>query len=366
MTPLPPSLGPLATDRFPAISEVTWLPARAVLGGEASDFTPWLAQPSVLEMLGTALKLEGLTAVRQEHPVLGKRLDILATAEDERGEEVAVCIENQYGMSDADHLGRLIAYLAQHETGRAVWVVEVAHDAYVAAVRFLNRTSTEDVGYYLVQVRFTHGSGNTYQVHFEVLAAPIAWERPTARTRRPINLARVDWVRALFDTIHPGLLGAGFPSLNMHVRGNYIGVRWPKDVWIREQGRRLSVRATRGSLIVAVNLMSYASREANAVAVSILQSEIGEIVAQRMPSGSRINWGAPKAQQGQREQVLIVRDDLGYTDGDVDEAGEWITEVLGTWLAIVREFQITDLDSRVATIHGPSAKVDDTDDGEEG
>ena len=100
-----------------------------------------------------------------EHNVLGKRLDILATALDESGEEVAVCIENQYGMSDPDHLGRLIAYLAQHERGRAVWVVERARDAFVAAVRFLNRTSSDDVGYYLVQVRFTHGTSG-YQVHF--------------------------------------------------------------------------------------------------------------------------------------------------------------------------------------------------------
>jgi hypothetical protein len=77
--------------------------------------------------LGTALRLEDLRAVTTEHNVLGKRLDILAAATDENGEEVAVCIENQYGMSDADHLGRLIAYLPQHDRGRAVWVVEQAH-----------------------------------------------------------------------------------------------------------------------------------------------------------------------------------------------------------------------------------------------
>jgi hypothetical protein len=68
----------------------------------------------------------------------------LATATDENGEEIPVCIENQYGVSDGDHLGRLIAYLAQHERGRGVWIVEHAHDAFVAAVRFLNRTSTDD------------------------------------------------------------------------------------------------------------------------------------------------------------------------------------------------------------------------------
>ena len=96
-------------------------------------------------------------------------------------------------MSDPDHLGRLIAYLAQHERGRAVWVVERAHDAFVAAVPFLNRTSSEDVGYYLVQVRFTHGTSDTYQVLFEVLAAPIALEKggqETGLSKQPVNTSQ--------------------------------------------------------------------------------------------------------------------------------------------------------------------------------
>jgi hypothetical protein len=93
------------------------LPARNVLGGEASDFTPWLHLQDNLDVLGRALGLDDLTAGSTEHNVLGKRLDILASATDEDGQEVPVCIENQYGTSDASHLGRLVAYLAQQERG---------------------------------------------------------------------------------------------------------------------------------------------------------------------------------------------------------------------------------------------------------
>jgi hypothetical protein len=62
----------------PQITPVEWLPARDVPGGEASDSTPWLHQN--LHALGTALTLEDLTADEMEQNVLGKRLDILATA----------------------------------------------------------------------------------------------------------------------------------------------------------------------------------------------------------------------------------------------------------------------------------------------
>ena len=48
---------------------------------------------SMTVRLGRRLRLEDLTAVAQEHNVSGKRLDILATALDEAGDEVPVCIE---------------------------------------------------------------------------------------------------------------------------------------------------------------------------------------------------------------------------------------------------------------------------------
>jgi hypothetical protein len=59
--------------RFPPISGVQWLSPKEVLGGEASDFTPWLVRPESMQILGGALKLEDLSAVTAELNVLGKR-----------------------------------------------------------------------------------------------------------------------------------------------------------------------------------------------------------------------------------------------------------------------------------------------------
>jgi hypothetical protein len=279
-------------NKFPTITPVQWLAAREVLGGEASDFTPWLSQPENLEAFGVALRLDDLTATASEHNVLGKRLDILATAADEDGEEIAVCIENQYGTTDGDHLGRLIAYLAQHERGRAVWVVEHAHDAFVAAVRFLNRTSSDEVGYFLVQVRFTHGAEGAYQVHYEVLAAPIAWERPTRRAARPLNMTKVGHVLALRDAIQPELLDLGFPNMNAHARGAYIWVRWPLDLWYRDYAKRLFVRVRKNSTAVAVFVNAFATRQANSEAITVLKDEYSDELAARLPPGSDIRWHA--------------------------------------------------------------------------
>lgn len=340
-----------AGDRSPTITPVSWLLARDVLGSEAGDFTPWLALPSSLQALGRALRLDDLTAVAQEHNVLGKRLDILATAGDENGDDIPVCIENQYGMSDADHLGRLIAYLAQQERDRAVWVVEEAHDAFVAAVRFLNRTSSEEVGYYLVLVRFTHGPNGSYQVFFDVLAAPIAWERPARRGHgsQPINTTKVAWMQALFHALEPDLLGAGYTSVGLHRRGSYVWSRLPTDVWLHAFGPRLLVRCTRQDQQVIVYSRAFSSREANSAAITIMEETYGTSLGDGLPEGTQLLWRSA-ANTGITEQVKAVRVGVGYHDGDPGEAASWAATVALLWLRLLREQPIKNMAAQVQAI----------------
>ena len=362
----PAATGPQGPQSFPAITAVQWLPAKEVLGGEASDFTPWLQQTSILPILGAALKLEELTAVAAEHNVLGKRLDILAAALDENGEEVAVCVENQYGQSDADHLGRLIAYLAQHERGRAVWVVERAHDAFVAAVRFLNRTSSEDVGYYLVQVRFTHGPGATYQVHFEVLAAPIAWEKggkKGAGSKRPVNASKKAYLEAIHDQIRDGLLDAGFSSSNTHARGSYLWARWPPKLWFRAFGPRLDIRANKDDMVVVVFVNGFTTKAANNAAIDILRARLDKLLNERLPTGSAVDWDVAGA--GHRSLVRTELPGAGYSAGENGAAAEWSLAVATTWLNLLEENPMSDLEQQVVS-RVPGAQLGVGDDDEAG
>lgn len=351
----------------PSITAVQWLAAKEVLGGEASDFTPWLVKPESMQILGTALKLEELTAVTAELNVLGKRLDILASALDENGDEIPVCIENQYGMSDASHLGRLIAYLAHQQRGRAVWIVEQAHEAYVAAVRFLNRTSTEQVGYYLVEVRFTHGAAGSFQVHFEVLAAPIAWERTPKSGgggMKPLNEPKVAYLEAIHEAVKPTLLGAGIPSMNTHARGSYLWISWPSTLWFRRFAPRFDIRVTRTTTMVVVYVWTFPTREANSIAMNVLEDRYSEALAEGVPDGSSITWSS--AGSGQREAVRIERTG-GYDGGDPQSAAEWASTVVLVWLQLLASDPINDLEARVqAALPGqevsPSSEEDDVDD----
>lgn len=350
------------TKKFPNITAMPWLAAKQVLGGEATDFTPWLQQESSLELLGQALKLQDLTLVEAESNVLGKRLDILARALDENGDEVPVCIENQYGMSDADHLGRLIAYLAQQERGRAVWVVEQAHEAFVAGVRFLNRTSTEEAGYYLVQVRFAPSATAGYHVHFEVLAAPIAWERAGRRGAggaRPVNKSKVVYLNQMLDAVKPALLAAGFPSMNTHARGSYLWVTWPADLWFKSYSNRLDIRVTKTTAIVAVYVTAFDSKVANTAAAQVLRDRLSADLADALPEGTVQNWEA--AATGRRKVIRFELVGQGWVTGDADTASGWAAETCTAVVEVLRSNPVDDLDAIVKEQY-PGTSVGDPDD----
>ena len=104
-----------------------------VWSDEARDFTPWLADNMDLlsQEIGLPLAWEGT-----EVPVDGFSADILATTTD--GSHVV--IENQYGRTDHDHLGKLLTYTAGLEAQIVIWVAERFHDAHLSAIRWLNET----------------------------------------------------------------------------------------------------------------------------------------------------------------------------------------------------------------------------------
>jgi hypothetical protein len=84
------------------ISAVQWMAARDVLGGEASRFTPWLADN--LDILADALGLAELTLVETESDVGGNRLDILASGVDDDADIRPVAIENHTESAITDTL----------------------------------------------------------------------------------------------------------------------------------------------------------------------------------------------------------------------------------------------------------------------
>jgi hypothetical protein len=172
--------------RFPESVEV-----RVVWPGEATDFTPWLADNlQVLDDLG----LGRLILAGREHTVPGTRrsLDILATMEGGG----LVAIENQYSKLDHDHFTRGLAYAVALEAKALLLIAEDHGAEFRAVAQHLNglydRLPDASFAVYLVRVKVLQVD-QFFVPQFELVVGPNAFvSEVAAENPKPALLASAE------------------------------------------------------------------------------------------------------------------------------------------------------------------------------
>jgi hypothetical protein len=154
------------------LSKLERVPLREAWKHEAGDFTPWLAETENLDALAQALGLSELQAVATEHYVGDFKLDILCTDGVQQ-----VIIENQLAETDHKHLGQVLAYAAGVGARKAIWVAESFRPEHVAALRFLNENTTDDLNFFGVQVELWRIGNSPLAPKFEVVVKPDDWAK---------------------------------------------------------------------------------------------------------------------------------------------------------------------------------------------
>jgi hypothetical protein len=136
---------------------------------EERDFTPWLVKPDNLARLGEAIGLE-LEFEEAEKACGPYSCDILCK---ESGSDRYVIIENQFGKTNHDHLGKLITYASALDAGTVVWISEHFTDEHQRALDWLNGHTTEDVSFYAVALELWQIDESRPAVRFNVISRPI-------------------------------------------------------------------------------------------------------------------------------------------------------------------------------------------------
>lgn len=156
------------------LGKLTTVPIRSIWKKEP-EFSAWLAEQENISLLGEEIGVD-ILAEETEAGVGDFSADILAK---EDGGDRLVIIENQYGNTDHDHLGKLITYAAGREAKVLVWIVEKPRDEHRAAVQWLNNNTGADIGVFLVQIEIYVIGNSDPAPKFTVLESPNDWIKST-------------------------------------------------------------------------------------------------------------------------------------------------------------------------------------------
>jgi len=166
---------------------------REVWKHEAQDFTQWLQNN--IEVLNESLNLN-LTGTVRERSAGDFSVDLVAD-DDEGG---TVVIENQLEKSNHDHLGKLITYLTAISAKTAIWIVSDPRPEHVAAIGWLNQSTSAD--FYMVKVEAVRIADSPAAPLFTLIVGPSDETKEAGETKKEIAerfLIRKHWWTSLIE-----------------------------------------------------------------------------------------------------------------------------------------------------------------------
>lgn len=149
------------------LGQLKKLTLKSVWAHEEYDFTPWLIEDEHLAQLSSAVRMD-LQVDGIEVPVGPYFADILA--KDASGEYVV--IENQFGKTDHDHLGKLLTYSATLGASSVVWIAEKFTDEHRKAMDWLNEKTIDSFSLYAVQLEVLQIGDSLPAIRFDVISEP--------------------------------------------------------------------------------------------------------------------------------------------------------------------------------------------------
>jgi hypothetical protein len=156
-----------------ALSRLERVDLREAWVSESGDFTPWLAKPENLDLLGDTIGME-LELEAQETSVGPFRADILCknTATNQW-----ILIENQLERTDHCHLGQLLTYAAGLKAVTIVWIAERFTEEHRAALDWLNEITEDTFTFFGLEIELWRIADSPVAPKFNVVCKPNDWSK---------------------------------------------------------------------------------------------------------------------------------------------------------------------------------------------
>ena len=161
---------------LPTLGRLERIDLRAVWESEASSFTPWLALPENLSLLGDTIGIS-LELEAQEKNVGPFRADLLCK---DTASGAWVLIENQIERTDHTHLGQILTYAAGLDAVSIVWVARRFTEEHRAALDWLNRVTEPKINFFGLEVEVWRIGASAPAPKFNIVSQPNDWAKLVA------------------------------------------------------------------------------------------------------------------------------------------------------------------------------------------
>jgi hypothetical protein len=198
------------------IERIRRVPVREVWAHEAHDFTTWLEQN--LDILNDSLAV-GLDVETVKREANAGTFSVDLVVEDDNGDTVV--IENQFGKSDHDHLGKVLTYTAAFDATVAIWIVGEPRPEHVKAVTWLNDSSPLNA--YVFKIEAVRIGDSAAAPLLTLIVGPSVDSKLIAASKQDSS-ARHEGRRAFYDALlahagtqtklHSGRSGTSAPYLS--------------------------------------------------------------------------------------------------------------------------------------------------------
>ncbi len=165
------------------LGRLTKVELRDIWRSEAQDFTPWLARPENLLLLGETLAID-LELEAVERNVGPFRADILCK---DTLNESWVLVENQLEKTNHAHLGQLITYAAGLDAVTIVWIAAKIADEHRKACDWLNQITSENVRFFALEVELWRIGDSPAAPKFNIVSKPNTWSQGMTAAKRAID-----------------------------------------------------------------------------------------------------------------------------------------------------------------------------------
>ena len=157
----------------PILGRLEKVDLRTAWLGESTHFTPWLAQPENLKLLGDTVGIE-LEFEAQEKDVGPFRADILCK---DTLDSSWVLIENQLERTDHTHLGQLLTYASGLETVTIIWIAQHFAEEHRATLDWLNEITNERFAFFGLEIELWKIGTSPMAPKFNMVSKPNDWSR---------------------------------------------------------------------------------------------------------------------------------------------------------------------------------------------